>query len=176
MNTHNFNHHKSEFPVYKFCVFKRPHSVNSPNAAYKRAYQAEVKKQAKIEMDKFKEKSVITTPDIEVDIHWSFSMSKGLPADVDSIIKPTIDALKGTIYRDDIQVRRVSANRFDKNTRINVSGRVEDASKIIFTNNENAILVFIYSDSRLSENGGEDYIDNQRRAEYLSTLPKFRTH
>jgi Holliday junction resolvase RusA-like endonuclease len=59
------------------------------------------------------------SPRIDVDI--LFSSKRSLRADVDNIIKPILDALKGVVYIDDNQVRSVRAIAFN----------TEDASSFI---------------------------------------------
>lgn len=56
-----------------------------------------------------------------VDIAWHRSARRG---DTDNRIKPVLDWLKGIAYADDKQVRRVSIERFDDNSRARVVVRV----------------------------------------------------
>jgi Holliday junction resolvase RusA-like endonuclease len=67
----------------------------------------------------------ITEDDIEFELLYSTLTKKGVRADIDNIIKPNLDALKGMAYNDDIQVRSVTATLFDRNKENIVSGRVE---------------------------------------------------
>jgi uncharacterized protein (DUF433 family) len=76
-------------------------------------------------------------------------------ADIDNIIKPTLDALKDVVYNDDRQLRSVRATLFDRNKENIVFGRVEQRGRLFYSPEKDVILISIYSDSRLQELGGE---------------------
>jgi Endodeoxyribonuclease RusA len=106
--------------------------------------------------------------DIEVEIIYSTSISEGCRADVDNIIKPTLDALVGVGFTDDRQVGSVTATLFDKNKGAIVDARVEYIGQLFFTEEKHVVLICVYSDSRLKELGGEGAVRNKRRDEFLS--------
>jgi len=51
-----------------------------------------------------------TGSDVEVTIS---NYHTETPPDVDNIIKPILDALKGLVYRDDVQVHKVTSQKFE---------------------------------------------------------------
>jgi crossover junction endodeoxyribonuclease RusA len=51
-----------------------------------------------------------TDRDVEVTISNYYTEA---PPDVDNIVKPILDALKGLVYRDDLQVHKVTSQKFD---------------------------------------------------------------
>jgi crossover junction endodeoxyribonuclease RusA len=51
-----------------------------------------------------------TGSDVEVTLSNYYTEA---PPDVDNIIKPILDALKGLVYRDDVQVHKVTSQKFD---------------------------------------------------------------
>jgi len=129
-------------------------------------------KQQYIQAVRSEAQKIIPTPiavnDIEVEIIYSTSMSEGCRADVDNIIKPTLDALVEVGFTDDRQVRSVTATLFDKNKGSIVDGRVEYMGQLFSTEDKHVVLICVYSDSRLKELGGEEAVRKKRRDEFLS--------
>lgn len=72
----------------------RPTSINNKNDAIKAIYQKGLKKAA-LEQNAF-----IMNGDLAVEILWK----QHLPADIDNILKHTLDALKGICYVDDCAI------------------------------------------------------------------------
>lgn len=72
----------------------RPTSINNKNDAIKAIYQKELKKAA-LEQNAF-----MMNGDLAVEILWK----QHLPADIDNILKHTLDALKGICYVDDCAI------------------------------------------------------------------------
>lgn len=72
----------------------RPASINNKNDAIKAIYQKGLKKAA-LEQNAF-----IMNGDLAVEILWK----QHLPADIDNILKHTLDALKGICYVDDCAI------------------------------------------------------------------------
>ncbi|EKD49704.1 MAG: hypothetical protein ACD_63C00068G0001 [uncultured bacterium] len=175
---HSFKHKKQEVPVYKFSVVTKPLTVNS-KCKYKRKiklrYKRNIQESACVEMQKYKIYTPVKESDIEVEIYWSTKLSMGIRADVDNIIKPILDVLEGIVYLNDRQVRCVTSCLFDKNRQLLMSGRVEDAARLLFSHNKNVVYIFIYSDSRLGEIGGAKVVEGKRQREYFRKFPKFRT-
>jgi hypothetical protein len=63
-----------------------------------------------------------TSRDVEVIISNYYTEA---PPDVDHIIKAILDALKGLVYRDDVQVHKVTSQKFD------LSGATIDNSGVL---------------------------------------------
>jgi len=58
-----------------------------------------------------------------IDIEIFFRAERPLRADVDNIIKPILDALKGIVYLDDSQVRSVRATALPSDDAYSISGQ-----------------------------------------------------
>jgi hypothetical protein len=112
----------------------------------------------------------ITKYDIEVEILYSTFTKKGKRADIDNVIKPTLDALKDVASKDDIQVRSVTGTLFDRNKDSNISGRVEYIKQLFYSPDKETLLISIYSDSRLEELGGEDAVKKMRLEQWDKEL------
>lgn len=150
-------HSRSETPAYLIWVEQRP----SDSGKGKEAYFKAVKCSAGQEIEK-----PITPNDIEVEIVYCTSIKKVQRIDADNVNKPTLDALKGVAYLDDVQVRSVRSTLFDKNLPATVSGRVEHIGRLFYSNQKHMVLIMIYSDSRLAELGGEQEVQRQRYLEW----------
>ncbi len=100
--------------------------------------------------------------------------------DADSVDKPTLDALKGIAYRDDAQVRSVTATIFDRNVGHYVAGRVEHMGRLFYSPHPDIVLIMIYSDSRLQELGGEAEVQRRRyetwQHEFDATIGRIKEH
>jgi len=114
----------------------------------------------------------MVTDDIEVEIIYSTTVSGGMRADVDNIIKPTLDALVGVAFDDDKRVRSVTATVFDRTRGYVVDGRVEHMGTLFYTSEKHVILISIYSDVRLMELGGEKKVSERRSNEVLQRLQR----
>ena len=112
----------------------------------------------------------ITTNDVEIEILYSTFSSEGTRADVDNIIKPTLDALIGVAFNDDKQVRSVTSTVFDKNINNVVDGRVEHMGPLLGTHDKHVILICVYSDTRLQASGGEQVVREKWLSEFLGTM------
>ena len=102
--------------------------------------------------------------DIELEVLYSTNASKGVRSDVDNILKPTLDALKGIAYFDDNQVRSVTATLFDRNRLGTMAGVVEHLDGLFYHNHQHVILIALYSDSRLAQLGGAEAVIKKRGA------------
>jgi hypothetical protein len=114
----------------------------------------------------------IATNDIEVQICWATRSRPGIRSDLDSIIVPIIDALKGIAYHDDRQVRSIVATLFDlqEKTSMALTGYVEDIQPLLYSGREDAVLIAIYSDKKLADLGGAHLVERQRSEEFRSFL------
>lgn len=150
-------HYRSNTPAYLFSVRAEPRTK------HKKPYVDAVSQAAGVTIS-----SPILEDDIEVEIIYSTRKRSTIRADIDNIIKPTLDALKDIAYLDDAQVRSVKATLFDRNKPARVSGHVEIFGPLFSSPNEDVLVISIYSDSRLGELGGEDSA-KKRRFEQWST-------
>lgn len=123
----------------------------------KKVYYEAVKQAARNEID-----SLIISDDIEIEIVYSTDVEKGNRKDTDNVNKPTLDALEGVAYNNDRQVRSVSCTVFDKKLLSNASGRVEHLGRLFYSDKSHIVLIMIYSDTRLSELGGEEKVRDSR--------------
>lgn len=152
-------HRRIDLPSYQFIVYERPSSLQrrGNSTAFKRAVQFVAKAHIA---------TPITSDDIEVEICWATTAREGVRADIDNIIKPTMDALIGIAYRDDKQVRSVTSMLIDRRRDNTLSGYVEDMGPLLYSNREHAVQIAIYSDIRMTELGGEDSIRKRRNEEF----------
>ena len=146
-------HRRFDTPVYQIWVYHQPK-------------QKRRSKQMYIELVRAEAATVIENPivssDVEVEILYSTQIDKGVRADIDNVIKPTLDGLKGVAYADDSQVRSVTATLFDR-TRDNIlSGRVEYLGPLFYSGDSHVLLISIYSDTCLAEHGGEETLTQRR--------------
>jgi Holliday junction resolvase RusA-like endonuclease len=159
-------HTKAEVPAYKFTVNHRPPSLKS-SPENKQKYAEAVKSAAASCIN-----SPITSNDIEVEICWSTSVREGMRADIDNIIKPTLDALIQVAFIDDKLVRSVTSTLFDMKQPQIVSGRVEDMGGLFYSNNPDVVQITIYSDRCLQMLGGAEKVNTQRREQYFTNFPQ----
>lgn len=101
-------------PIYRIWVPGSPKSFRKKGVALDR-YKQIVRNAAS---------KVISTPtrSNRIDIEIFFIEEISLRADVDNILKPILDALKGVVYYDDRQVRSVKATAFPKSEPYGMSG------------------------------------------------------
>ena len=109
---------------------------------------------------------------VEVEINYSTLAEEGVRADIDNVIKPTLDALKEVVYRDDRQVRSVTATIFDRNRGNMITGLVEYMGHLFDSPDEDVLLIAIYSDSRLHELGGKEAVKKKRFEEWEKEFSK----
>lgn len=152
-------HHRTDTPSYMFWVFHQP--FTKAGSSQGKAYRSEVKKAATAEIP-----NPIPSSDIEIEISYASKIRSTIRADVDNVIKPTLDALKGVAYLDDLQVRSVTASIFDLNQPNIVDGRVEHMGPIFHSGKSDILLIAVYSDTRLNELGGEAAVKERRLKEW----------
>lgn len=158
--TYLIRHSRSDTPVYIFWVHEKPRTRN------KERYKDAVAQAAKTHIP-----SPITAKDIEVEIVYSALVPRPLRADIDNIIKPTLDALNGVAYLDDSQVRSVTATLLDRTERSTVYGRVEHLWGLLDSRHQDVLLISVYSDSRLDELGGKEAVERIRYEEWSRQFP-----
>jgi hypothetical protein len=152
-------HHRIDTPSYLFWVFHQP--FTKAGSFKGKAYRAEVKKAGQTHIA-----TPIASSDIEIEISYSTQIRRSIRADVDNLIKPTLDALKGVAYLDDHQVRSVTTSIFDLNQPNIVDGLVQYMGQLFHSCKSDVLLVVIYSDTRLSELGGEAMVKEKRFKEW----------
>lgn len=160
-----FQHHRSDIPVYILVSAAQPR-VGSTKNKFIKQIKKEFRRQIKEEP--------MTSNDIEVEIVYSTTKTKGQRADIDNIVKPILDALEGIAYKKDDQVRSIKSTLFDRtipNYTHKFSGRTEHLSDI-FNKNPHNILIFIYSDVRLKELGGGDKVITERINKFIEKWRK----
>jgi len=150
-----FRHERINVPSYVLRVVARP--TIKKNKAVKENFRQQVK----LVCTKYIEK-VIATDDIEIEVIYATRREKGQRIDIDNVLKPTLDALKGVVYKDDSQVRSVTATLVDKSASQRFAGRVEVMMQILPLLDEHAIVILIYSDTRLKELGGSEAVMEKR--------------
>lgn len=151
-------HKKKQTPAYLIWVEQRPSSMGKGKTAYFKAVKAAASA-AGI-------KTPITTPDIEVEIVYSTIRRSTERMDADNVNKPTLDALKGTAYIDDRQVRSVTSIVFDRTIDNVVNGIVEHMGRLFYSPHPDVVLIPVFSDTRLADLGGEKEVQNRRYVEW----------
>jgi hypothetical protein len=147
-----FCHIRENLPAYRVWVYQRP----GLKAKGKETYMAALREEAARHVA-----TPIASNDVELSVVYSTTSPLGERADVDNILKPTLDALKGVAYVDDRQVRAVSSRVFD-----GVPFCVSPTEYVSLTLVEplmrsgfrDLIVVSIFSDRRLAELGGKDKV------------------
>ena len=109
-------HRRFDTPIYQIWVHHQPKQKRRS----KQMYIERVRSAADAVIDK-----PIAASDVEVEILYSTQADKGIRADIDNVIKPTLDGLKGVAYADDAQVRSVTATLLDRTKDNFHSGLVE---------------------------------------------------
>lgn len=148
-------HHRMDVPSYLFWVTHQPFTKAGSTSG--KLYRAAVKSAAAAVIP-----NPIETSDVEIEISYATRIRRSIRADVDNVVKPTLDALKGVAYVDDHQVRSVTASLFDLTQSFVVDGRVELMGQLFHAGNSDTLLVAVYSDTRLNELGGEKTVKKQR--------------
>jgi Holliday junction resolvase RusA-like endonuclease len=167
MTKDRVRHNRKDLPAYQFVVYERPKSPQGKRKSVSK-YIAAIKTEAIKHI-----LSPILSPDIEVEICWATNARVGIRADIDNIIKPTLDALVGIAYDDDKKVRSVTSTLFDQTQKNDIEGYVEDFGKLFYSNRNDAVQIAIYSDSRLVELGGYDKIFRERSEEFDRKVKDF---
>lgn len=160
-------HTRIDTPVYVLWVRCRP----SPRNKGKAAYMDEVANEAKKKIH-----DPIKSDDVEVEILYSTRSKRNIRADIDNIIKPTLDALNGLAYQDDSQVRSVTATVFQKSKKNLLAGRVEYLLPLLYSKHTDVILLAIYSEERFVELGGEPLVKKRLNDELKEEVKKQSTN
>jgi Endodeoxyribonuclease RusA len=140
-------------PVYQLFVYQRPTQSGKGREAYFEAVRREAQLRIETPLD---------TSDVEISLIYSTRRLISIRSDVDNILKPTLDALKGHAYRDDNQVRAVAARLFDRSRPFALG--FESNLGLALVNSlchatcEDVVIVHVYSDARLRELGHEEVI------------------
>lgn len=142
---------RSHLPVYTFHVEQKP-TVGS--AKGKIAYKEALAQEARKHIDR-----PIRSHDIAIDVFYSSTVSA--VADLDNILKPTLDALKGIAYLDDRQVRELRALRINPKARVDISGRHFMVEALLRVDLEHVVGIQIYSDTRLRQRSGRGAVDTR---------------
>ena len=161
-----FRHRRFDTPAYLIWVGAKPIVGAKGKPAYMEAVAAEARNVVERAIDQ---------PDVEIEVLYASRGNPNVRADVDNILKPTLDALKGIVYADDRQVRSVTATVFDLDVGAVVAGRVEYYGKLFLSGNPDMLLICVYSDSRLQFLGGEAAIRENRLRDWESRQPGSRT-
>lgn len=127
----------------------------------KQVYYDAVKAAARAEIT-----NPISTNDIEIEIAYATTVKEGNRKDADNVNKPTLDALESVAYLNDKQVRAVTSTLFDKNVPLKIGGRVEYMGRLFHSPKPHVLLIMVYSDTRLSELGGEEEVQRRRYLEW----------
>jgi crossover junction endodeoxyribonuclease RusA len=101
-------------PVFRIWVEGHPQSLQGSQRGLKR-YKEHIRNAAR---------QVVPNPtkSKRIDIEILFQAERPLRADVDNIIKPVLDALKGIVYLDDLQVRSVRATALPSDDAFGITG------------------------------------------------------
>jgi Holliday junction resolvase RusA-like endonuclease len=154
-------HRRFDTPSYLIWVRQRPTHTGKG----KQVYKEKLKAAAKLEIA-----APIATKDVEVEVLYSGRFSKGSRKDVDNILKPTLDGLNGVAYVDDRQGRSVTATLFVKDEHMQIQGYAQYLAPLIYSDSDHAVLVAIYSDSRLKDLGGEKKVREERERRELQEI------
>jgi Holliday junction resolvase RusA-like endonuclease len=158
MGKDRLRHTRIDLPSYQFVVYERPSS------SQRRGNTKQYKEMVRIEATKHIA-SPILSDDVEVEICWATRVREGIRADIDNIIKPTLDALIGIAFEDDKQIRSVTSTLVDRKKDNKLSVYVEDLGPLIYIKKDDAVQIAVYSDNRLIELGGEETVRKKRNQE-----------
>ncbi|OGW38316.1 MAG: hypothetical protein A2Y97_08905 [Nitrospirae bacterium RBG_13_39_12] len=159
MGKDRLRHRRIDLPSYLFVVYERPSSLQRRGNTQQ--YKDAVRKEATKHIA-----SPIFSDDVEIEICWVTRVREGIRADIDNIIKPTLDALVGIAFDDDKRVRSVTSTLIDRKKDNTLSAYVEDLGPLIYINKDDAVQIAIYSDRRLAELGDEEAVRKQRYEEF----------
>ncbi|MEK7992721.1 MAG: RusA family crossover junction endodeoxyribonuclease [Planctomycetota bacterium] len=157
---------RSNIPAYKFVVRHRPPSANSSSDS-REVYKEAVASRARQEIAQ-----PIASRDVQVEVTWASHTREGSRADVDNILKPTLDALNNLAYADDKQVHAVSSMVIDLTGApvLPIAGHVEDLVELLNAHGD-AVQIAIFSDTRLAELGGAQLVEERRRIDHMNRFP-----
>jgi hypothetical protein len=153
---------REDVPAYRLWLYERPFLKGKGKQQYMAALRQEASRHVA---------TPISSDDIELSLVYSTTSPLAERADVDNILKPTLDALKGIAYTDDEQVRAVSSRIFQGmpfcvNPTEYVSLTLIEP--LVRSGFRDLIVVSIFSDKRLAELGGKEKvrarIDEEERA------------
>ena len=154
-------HLRDEVPAYVLWVEGRP----TMSGKGKATYQDAVRRTALAHVP-----TPIVTDDVEIEIVYSTSRKGGIRSDIDNIIKPTLDALTGSAFGDDRQVRSVVATLWLQRERGVIGGPEEQLTRLAMSFGPDFVMVSVYSDSRLRELGGPSEVESAHYDEALQWL------
>lgn len=161
MSTEIIAHTYNPYPVYQLFVYARPTRSGKGRDVYTTAVKNEALKHFF---------QPIRTFDIEVSVFYSSKRPLDMRADIDNILKPTLDALCNIAYNDDQQVRSVSARLIDRtNPQILMfqDGLGHALINPLFHAGGETVLIHIYSESTL-RSLGQRSVETRIKAEALA--------
>ncbi|MFA5138905.1 MAG: RusA family crossover junction endodeoxyribonuclease [Elusimicrobiota bacterium] len=132
-------------PDYDFFVFDKG---SDAGASLARRYRNAVARAARRAIP-----APLESGDLTIEIIYS-TRADTPQADMDDIIRPTLDALRGVAFRDDSQVRSVTATVFDKDQNATLSKRTEHIGPFLFSSKRHVFLIRIFSASKLADSAG----------------------
>jgi hypothetical protein len=143
-------HSITTLPVFQLFIYQRPTQKGKGKTAYVDA----VHEEARLRID-----TPLETSDVEISLIYSTRRRLSLRTDVDNILKPTLDALKGHAYRDDNQVRAVAARLLDRSGSLAFGSSSNLAvglvNSLLRAQCDDVVIVHVYSDVRLQQLGHE---------------------
>ena len=162
-----FRHSAENVPAYRIWLPHKP----SLQGKGKANYMAALKQAGASQIAQ-----PIPSNDVEVSLVYSTRLEEGMRADVDNILKPTLDALKGVAYLDDRQVRAVSSRVFTE-----VRGPVSATEYVSLTlavpllkpTSRDLVVISIFSDGRLIDLGGTEVVRKRIAEEERALLRSF---
>jgi hypothetical protein len=162
-------HLQENVPAYRIWLPECPRLQGKGRAAYCAAL-----KQGALEQIA----APITSNDVEIGLLYATQARDGVRADVDNILKPTLDALKNAAYVDDRQVRAVSSRLFTEMPNPVVfdgPGGIDLTETFLKSSHDHFVIVSIFSDTRLIELGGTDVVRDRLRTEDKERLRRWRS-
>src|SRR5262249_55955260 len=102
-------------PQFEFVVEGPPATVNTKENNTRR-YQRwinKVRETARQQWSPGQEPATADAMTVEVTNYYRTPKDRPSPPDVDNVLKPILDGMNGVVYQDDIQVFRVSSDRYD---------------------------------------------------------------
>lgn len=152
-NAQIFTRFRETVPAYVLWVHARPTQRGNGRKTYVAALKVAAAKHIN---------SPISTTDVEVEILYSTARGVSVRADIDNVIKPSLDALNGIAYGDDRQVRSVCATLVVRGEQGIVRSSHEQAMRLAMSSAKSlgpdVVMIAIYSDSRLRDLGGSETV------------------
>lgn len=127
-------------PAYDFFVFEKARTLDKECV---RRYKNAVARGARKTIP-----SPLETSDITVEILYS-TRSNVPKADIDDVIRPTLEGLEGIAYREAGQVRSVTATFFDRGQNLTLSKKGGYMGPFLFSSNQHVFLIRIFSEAAL---------------------------